>query len=114
VLAFCARYDLPTPKINTFVHGHEADAYFEAEKVIVEYDGWEFQSDRMSFESNRDRDATMLMHGIVTIRLTAESDWTGSPIARLPACIGSSKTVAGSSPGRLPHRHQPPHHGRSL
>ena len=68
--AFCAHYGLPTPLINTIVHGFEADAYFPDEKVIVELDGWEFHKDRETFESDRERDAIMLAHGIVTIRIT--------------------------------------------
>lgn len=70
LLGFCARYELPTPQINADVFGFEVDAYFAAEKVIVEFDGWDFHSDRLAFETDRDRDATMLLHGIVTIRIT--------------------------------------------
>ena len=71
-LAFCERHDLPRPKVNTIVAGHEADAYFEAERLIVELDGWVFHSSRASFESDRDRDADSLLQGIGTIRLTWE------------------------------------------
>jgi hypothetical protein len=67
---FCQRYGLPTPLINTIVHGFEVDAYFPNERLIAELDGWPFHRDRSSFESERDRDATMLMHGIATIRIT--------------------------------------------
>jgi hypothetical protein len=69
-LAFCERYGLPRPKTNTIVAGHEADAYFEAERLIVELDGWHFHSSRTSFEGNRNRDADSLLQGIGTIRLT--------------------------------------------
>ena len=68
--AFCQRYGLPAPLINTPVHGFEVDAYFPAENLIVELDGWPFHSDRGSFESDRDRDATMLSHSIPTVRIT--------------------------------------------
>jgi len=71
-LAFCERYGLPRPKVNTIVAGHEADAYFEAERLIVELDGWRFHSSRASFEDDRDRDANSLVQGIGTIRLTWE------------------------------------------
>jgi hypothetical protein len=69
---FCERFGLPTPKINTIVNGYEADAYFAAEGVIVELDGYEFHSDRGAFESDRERDAHELVHGIVTVRVTEE------------------------------------------
>ncbi len=71
-LAFCERYALPRPRVNTIVAGREVDAYFEAERLIVELDGWNFHSSRASFESDRDRDADSLLEGIGTIRLTWE------------------------------------------
>ncbi len=71
-LAFCARYGLPRPLINTIVAGHEVDAYFPHERVIVECDGWSFHRDRNAFERDRERDADALTHGIVTIRITWE------------------------------------------
>lgn len=69
-LPFCKRYDLPTPRVNIMLHGHEADAYFEEAKLVVECDGWVFHNDRQAFEDDRERDATMLLHGIATVRLT--------------------------------------------
>ena len=61
---------LPTPVTNTSVHGYEADQYFPDEQVIVELDSWKYHQLRSSFESDRERDATMLFHRIVTIRIT--------------------------------------------
>jgi hypothetical protein len=69
-LAFCTKYGLPLPKTNVKLFGHERDAVFEAEKVIVEVDGWEFHKDRHSFESDRERDAVAAEHGYLTVRLT--------------------------------------------
>lgn len=46
------------------------DAYFEAEKLIVELDGWDFHSSRQSFEGDRDSDANALAIGIRTVRIT--------------------------------------------
>jgi len=46
------------------------DAYFPRHRVIVELDGWDFHSSRYSFESDRDRDATLPAHGVVTVRIT--------------------------------------------
>ena len=37
---------------------------------MVELDGWPYHSSRQSFEDDRERDATMLMHQIATIRIT--------------------------------------------
>jgi very-short-patch-repair endonuclease len=52
------------------VAGHEVDALFPEQKVIVELDSWEFHQDRSSFESDRDRDADTLAAGHLTVRIT--------------------------------------------
>ena len=69
-LAFCERYGLPVPQINVMLHAHEVDAYFEPAKLVVELDGWGFHHDRQAFEDDRERDATMLLHGVATVRIT--------------------------------------------
>jgi very-short-patch-repair endonuclease len=71
-LDFCAKHDLPRPKVNTTVCGYEVDALFEQERVIVELDGWDFHNDRRSFEADRARDADTLEAGYVTVRITWE------------------------------------------
>ncbi len=76
--AFCERFGLPTPQVNVHVAGREVDAWFPEERVIVELDGWDFHSDRGSFEGDRDKDTTALEHDIVTVRLT-DRRMTGSP-----------------------------------
>ena len=76
-VAFCARWGLPQPETNQWVAGREADAWFPRERVIVEIDGWDFHSDRESFEADREKDAAALALGIETVRLTSarmESD----------------------------------------
>ena len=67
---FCERHSLPIPRMNAIVCGHEVDALFEREKVIVELDGWAFHSSRASFESDRSRDADTLAAGFETLRIT--------------------------------------------
>ena len=69
-VAFTKRYGLPKPKMNTFVAGFEVDALFEAERVIVELDSWEFHRDRASFERDRNRDAATLLADHITVRIT--------------------------------------------
>jgi hypothetical protein len=69
-LKFCARYDLPTPKVNTMVCGFEVDALFEDAKLIVELDSWEFHNDRGAFETDRERDAVTTAAGYTTVRIT--------------------------------------------
>jgi hypothetical protein len=70
--AFCRRYGLPEPIMDTMVCGYEVDALFAEEKVIVELDGWPFHSSRTSFEDDRDRDADAAAGGFLTVRITAE------------------------------------------
>jgi hypothetical protein len=71
-LAFTEKYDLPTPLINATVNGKQVDAYFPDHNLIVECDGWDFHKDRQAFESDRERDAHQLVHGIGTVRLTRD------------------------------------------
>jgi Transcriptional regulator, AbiEi antitoxin len=70
--AFCERYGLPAPQMNTIVCGHEVDALFAEEKVIVELDSWTYHSSPTSFEGDRDRDADMAAEGFLTVRVTRE------------------------------------------
>jgi very-short-patch-repair endonuclease len=71
-VALALEHRLPVAKVNTIVNGHEVDALFVDEKLIVELDGWEFHSDRQSFESDRDRDMTHAEAGYQTVRITWE------------------------------------------
>jgi hypothetical protein len=68
--AWCKRHRLPPPVMSAVVAGHEVDALFPDEKVIVELDSWEFHRDRGAFETDRDRDADSLAAGFVTVRIT--------------------------------------------
>lgn len=70
--AFTRRYGLPDALVNTMLHGFEVDAYFPAERVVVELDGWDFHSSRYSFKRDREQDAALLALGIVTVRITWE------------------------------------------
>jgi hypothetical protein len=70
-LAFAERFGLPPPETSVWIAGREVDIWYPDERVIVEVDGWEFHSDRESYEDDRDEDATALALGIVTIRITS-------------------------------------------
>jgi hypothetical protein len=71
-LEFCARYGLPRPLTNTRIAGHEVDALFVDQRLIVEVDGWEFHRDRVAFETDRERDADTLKVGYSTVRVTSD------------------------------------------
>jgi len=69
---FCAKHGLPAPVMGQPFHGYILDALFVAERVIVELDSWPFHKGKPAFEGDRERDAVMLVHGYVTVRITAE------------------------------------------
>ena len=69
---FCERYGLPEPRLNEPINGREADAFFPNERLIVEVDGYEVHSGRVSFEDDRDRDAANLALDLPTVRVTEE------------------------------------------
>lgn len=69
---FCAAHGLPAPVMGAPLHGYIVDALFMPERVIVELDSWEFHKGKIAFETDRERDAVMLAHGFVTVRMTSE------------------------------------------
>lgn len=68
----CRHSRLPAPRTLAIVCGFEVDAVFDAERLIVELDGWAFHNDRTAFESDRERDAQLLAAGYATVRITWE------------------------------------------
>jgi very-short-patch-repair endonuclease len=57
--------------MNTFVAGHEIDAYWEAERFAIEVDGWEGHGTRAAFEKDPLRIEDLKLAGIDAIRVTA-------------------------------------------
>jgi len=70
--AWCDRNGLPPPVMNAIIAGHEVDALFPNEKVIVELDSWPLHSSRQAFEDDRNKDADTAAAGHITIRGTEE------------------------------------------
>jgi Transcriptional regulator, AbiEi antitoxin/Protein of unknown function (DUF559) len=70
ILELCREYNLPMPVTGTTVLGHEADAFWPAQRVTVEADSWKFHGHREAFERDRTRDAAMQVEGYRVIRLT--------------------------------------------
>jgi hypothetical protein len=70
--AFCSQHGLPAPVMGALVNGYVVDALFPRHGVIVELDSWAFHKNRIAFETDRDRDAESLAHGLVTVRITWE------------------------------------------
>lgn len=57
------RHGLPIPIINTKVNGHEVDALYPEQKVILELDSWPYHKDYPQWRSDRDRDGENLAFG---------------------------------------------------
>jgi hypothetical protein len=94
--AFCRLFGLPEPVMAATVAGWEVDALFSDEKVIVELDGWDFHATRESFESDRERDASTLAVGHVTVRVTWERMHQRAPreAARLHTILEQRRSQA--------------------
>lgn len=69
---FAEKYDLPPYRLNVWLHGYEVDVVFDAEKLIVELDGWLFHRGRRSHDESRERDTHLKDHGFDTIRITSK------------------------------------------
>ncbi|MGI8430582.1 MAG: hypothetical protein ACR2OB_15060 [Solirubrobacteraceae bacterium] len=95
-LVFCERFGFPRPRVNVTVAGREVDAFFEAERLIVELDGWKFHSSRDAFERDRSRDADAMAQGLGTVRITWERlrDQPGNEADRLHAILRTRRADA--------------------
>lgn len=93
-LAFVRAHGLPEPEINARVLGREVDVLFRRQRVIVELDSWEFHRDRAAFIDDRERDASALEAGYVTLRLTWErlDERAAQEAARLDAILRARST----------------------
>lgn len=64
------QHGLSTPEFNVRVAGHEVDAVWLRERVVVELDGRAFHDTPDAFERDRERDADLAAAGFVTVRIT--------------------------------------------
>jgi very-short-patch-repair endonuclease len=89
LLALVRRAELPVPLTNQLLHGHQVDALWPEDKLVVEVDGWPFHRDRVAFENDRARDATLVAHGYRVLRFTADQleHQPLTVIARLSAAL---------------------------
>lgn len=90
-LSWIARHRLPTPIINTRLHGVEVDALFPHHRVVIELDDYATHGDPATFQTDRERDATHLEHGHLTLRLTRER-FTAKEARRLRRILSDRET----------------------
>jgi hypothetical protein len=69
-LAICRTHGLPQPKVNDDLAGKERDFVFPDHRLVVEVDSWTYHRRRRAFETDRDRDQTLLVAGYRTLRVT--------------------------------------------
>lgn len=61
---------LPAPVTNTRIAGHEVDALWPTQRLVVEVDGYAFHAGRAAFERDRRRDADLQSAGLRVTRLS--------------------------------------------
>jgi very-short-patch-repair endonuclease len=89
--ALVERAGLPAPQSNVKVAGHEVDLYWPAQRLVVEFDGWNTHSSRTRFESDRLKDAALMLAGERVMRVTGRQ-LGGRPeelVARLAVAIST-------------------------
>jgi very-short-patch-repair endonuclease len=94
-LAICRANGLPQPKVNHDLAGHERDFVFPAQLLVVEVDSWTYNRSRRAFETDRYRDAALLLAGYRTLRVTdtqLEHDPAGVAATVAAAYRGASAT----------------------
>jgi very-short-patch-repair endonuclease len=65
-------HDLPDPVPGAIVCGYVVDAYWPDARLVVELQGYEFHSDRATFERDHRKLAALKRHGIELLPLTYE------------------------------------------
>ncbi len=61
---------LPRSAFNHVVEGFEVDAVWRVERVVLEFDSYEFHATRAAFERDRRRDAILTRAGYLVLRTT--------------------------------------------
>jgi len=67
---FLKRHHLPLPERNQIIAGHEVDAVYREQRLVIELDSRQFHTTTRAFEQDRDRDADLLHAGFPTVRIT--------------------------------------------
>jgi hypothetical protein len=68
--SFVDRHGLPRPEANQRAAGHEVDALWREQRLVVELDGRERHDTEDAFEHDRVRDADLVAAGFRVVRLT--------------------------------------------
>ena len=99
LLALIREAQLPAPRTNVRVAGHEVDMYWPSQHLVVEFDGWSTHGSRRAFERDRRRDADLLLAGERVLRVT-HRQLAGGPVA-LVARLTAALVLPGRGPQPL-------------
>jgi very-short-patch-repair endonuclease/predicted transcriptional regulator of viral defense system len=94
-LRLCRAADLPEPAVNLWVEGHEVDAAWLEQKLVVELDSREHHLTPAAFERDRKRDTKLQLAGYRVIRVTQRRIERESP-----ELVGELRTLLGLDSGR--------------
>jgi very-short-patch-repair endonuclease len=62
--------ELPVPRVNARLRGHEVDFLWTEQRLVAEVDGYAYHANRRAFERDRERDARLAAAGYAVLRLT--------------------------------------------
>jgi very-short-patch-repair endonuclease len=69
-LGLCRRHRLPAPEVNAPIGPYEVDFLWQAQRLVVETDGYNAHRGRLAFEADRARDAALTLLGYTVVRFT--------------------------------------------
>jgi very-short-patch-repair endonuclease len=112
-LRLVRRADLPGPRVNVWVSGHQVDFFWRRECIVVEVDGYRYHSSVRAYERDRQRDGTLAAAGIRVIRVT----WRQIVREHEALLVWLTRALSGcgstAEPSKFrPHRHEERDSGR--
>jgi very-short-patch-repair endonuclease len=95
-----ARHNLPRPRVNTRIAGHEVDFAWPEERLVVETDGFAAHGTRKAFVADRPRDRRLRRAGFEVVRLTPDDlAYEAEIVADVKALLSRSR-VSSKPPTR--------------
>jgi very-short-patch-repair endonuclease len=99
-LDIVARHNLPRPRVNTRIAGHEVDFAWPEERLVVETDGFAAHGTRKAFVADRLRDRRLRRAGFEVVRLTPDDlAYEAEIVADVKALLSRSR-VSSKPPTR--------------
>ncbi len=71
-LRLCLRHGLPEPRVNSRIHGYEADFHWPEANLVVEIDTYTYHRSWAQRQRDLRRDADLKSRGVEVLRLTPE------------------------------------------